>query len=272
LTRGGESGNIRTVSGLPIIDRRSIRRQATKDEIVAAAWELAREKGLAGIALRELGERVGMKAQSLYSYFGSKLEIYDAMFLEGYEAFEAMTADPAFVDERASARENLRRGAHRFFDFCTSDPVRYQLLFQRTIPDFVPSEESWAVATRAYQGPAERMAEVGLGDQETLDVWTAMLTGLTDQQISNDPGGDRWKRLVDRTVDGFLIAFAPELGGLEPWSTHVERVQTTRRRPSKGASARSTGSSKVTTASTTSKATRKTHKPKQSGGTRVARA
>jgi len=255
--------SIRTVSGIPTLDRRSIRRQATKDEIVAAAWELAREKGLAGVALRELGDRVGMKAQSLYSYFGSKLEIYDAMFLEGYEAFERMTADPAFFDERASVRENLRRGAHRFFDFCTSDPVRYQLLFQRTIPDFVPSEESWAVATRAYQGPAERMAEVGLTDQETLDVWTAMLTGLTDQQISNDPGGDRWKRLVDRTVDGFLIAFAPELCGLEPWTTHVERVQTARRRPSKGASARSTRSSKASS---------KAHKPKQSGGTRVARA
>ena len=31
-----------------------------------------------------------------------------------------------------------------------------------------------------------------------------MLTGLTSQQISNDPGGDRWSGLVDESVDMFL--------------------------------------------------------------------
>jgi mRNA degradation ribonuclease J1/J2 len=30
------------------------------------------------------------------------------------------------------------------------------------------------------------------------------MTGLTDQQISNDPGGTRWRRLVDRAVDMLL--------------------------------------------------------------------
>ena len=32
-------------------------------------------------------------------------------------------------------------------------------------------------------------------------------TGLVDQQISNDPGGTRWKRLIDDAVDMFF-AFA----------------------------------------------------------------
>jgi hypothetical protein len=31
-----------------------------------------------------------------------------------------------------------------------------------------------------------------------------MMTGLTDQQISNDPGGDRWIQLIDRAVDLLL--------------------------------------------------------------------
>jgi hypothetical protein len=38
-------------------------------------------------------------------------------------------------------------------------------------------------------------------EREMLDLWTAVMTGLTDQQISNDPGGTRWTRLVDRAVD-----------------------------------------------------------------------
>ena len=38
-----------------------------------------------------------------------------------------------------------------------------------------------------------------------FDLWTAVLAGLLAQQLSNDPGGDRWSVLLDRAVD-MLIA------------------------------------------------------------------
>ena len=178
----------------------------TRAEIIEAAWELVREHGLAGLSLRDLGRRVGMRAQSLSSYFGSKNEIYDAMFLEGYQAFsdslDRVTADgPEQSDPVAAAR----RTAHTFVEFCTADPVRYQLLFQRTIPDFEPSAESWAVALQTYEQTRQRLAAFGVEDQQMFDLWTAVLTGLTDQQISNDPGGTRWVQLVDRAVDMLLL-------------------------------------------------------------------
>ena len=53
-------------------DRRSERNAATRAEILEAAWALVREEGPAGLSLRDLGRRVGMRAQSLYSYFDSK--------------------------------------------------------------------------------------------------------------------------------------------------------------------------------------------------------
>jgi len=34
-------------------------------------------------------------------------------------------------------------------------------------------------------------------------MWTALMNGLVDQQISNDPGGDRWVRLIDDFVTMF---------------------------------------------------------------------
>ena len=57
-----------------------------------------------------------------------------------------------------------------------------------------------------------RLAELGVTDSVGIDLWTAMLTGLTDQQISNDPGGQRWERIIDRAVDMLLRDIAPELG------------------------------------------------------------
>ena len=172
---------------------------------MAAAWDLVREHGLAGLSMRDLGDRVGMRAQSVYSYFASKLEIYDAMFLEGFQAF-AERMDEAVDDDRlASEPVATAKGVARaFVEFCTSDPARYQLLFLRTIPGFAPSAASYAVSEQSYERMAEELAIVGVSGQAWLDIWTAMLTGLASQQISNDPGGDRWKQLVDPVVEMLL--------------------------------------------------------------------
>lgn len=193
------------MSGTPKIDRRTIRRQETLEEIVAAAQDIVREHGLAGLSMRDLGERVGMRGQSIYSYFASKNEIYDAMFFDGYEDFttwmDAATSNPAMADDPPRAARVM---AHAFVEFCTTDPVRHQLLFQRTIPGFEPSPKSYELAVQALGRAREQLSRLGTTDPELLDLWTAVLTGLAAQQISNDPGGDRWKRLVDRAVDMLL--------------------------------------------------------------------
>jgi AcrR family transcriptional regulator len=196
------------MSGSPQGDRRSARRQETKDEIVAAAWDLVRREGLAALSMRDLGSAVGMKAQSIYSYFASKHEIYDAMFEQGYRQFIASLE--ASIPPGLGPVDVVRAAVRHFFDFCVADPVRYQLLFQRTIPGFEPSPASWAVALESYDRLRDAMAQLGVTEQADLDMYTAVLTGLTDQQISNDPGGTRWAVLVDRATDMLLREIAPE--------------------------------------------------------------
>lgn len=190
--------------------RREVRRDQTRAEILAAAWVLVRAEGLAGLSMRDLGEAVGMRAQSVYSYYPSKDAIYDAMFHQGYEEFRSWIADGGEVDALAP-RDRLRHMSHRFFDFCTSDAVRYQLLFQRTIPGFEPSPASYAVALAALDDLAGEFAAVGITDPAAVDLATALFTGLTSQQLANDPGGDRWKRLVDRAGVMLLAEIAPHL-------------------------------------------------------------
>ncbi len=190
------------------LDRRSARRAATRAEIVAAAWELAREQGLAGFSMRDIGDRVGMRAPSVYSYFPAKDAIYDAMFRQGYEEFLDWMSD---ADAGGDPYDRARAHAHRYFSFCTADPVRYQLLFLRTLPGFEPSPESYAVAVHALDRLTADLADIGVTDPEAADLVTAVLTGLTSQQLANDPGGDRWARLVDRAADMLLREFAPDL-------------------------------------------------------------
>jgi AcrR family transcriptional regulator len=182
-------------------DRRAERHQATKAEILDAAWDVVREEGLAGLSLRDLAKRVGMQAPSLYQYFDSKHAIYDAMFAE---------ANRELLDRYKQLRESgdpvrdLRAGARLFLEFTTEDPARYQLLFQRTIPGFEPSPESYAIAVELLQMGRERLAQAGITDQRALDLWTGLLAGLSAQQNSNEPGGNRWIRLVDEAVDMYV--------------------------------------------------------------------
>lgn len=174
---------------------------------MAAAWELAREEGLAALSLRDLAARVGMRAPSLYSYFPSKHAIYDAMFADGYrDALSELAERPA---EELDTRAALKEWAHRFFAFCVADPARTQLLFQRTIPGFEPSPESYALAVEFLERSRAWFAARGITDPGALDLWTALSSGLVSQQLANDPGGDRWERLVDRACDMFLDGVAP---------------------------------------------------------------
>jgi AcrR family transcriptional regulator len=184
-------------------DPRTARREASLRRILDAAWDLSRERGLTGWTLRDLGTAVGMRAPSLYVYFDSKNALYDALFADGYRRLLDRVAE---VDRPADPRETLRRAAHLFVDFCVRDPARTQLLFLRTIPGFEPSPGSYALAQQVLGRLAEALAEAGVPDPADLDLWTAVLTGLATQQTSNDPGGDRWSRLVDTAVDRMLPA------------------------------------------------------------------
>lgn len=181
-------------------DPRSARREATKARILAAAWRLARRDGLAALSLREVAREVGMRAPSLYTYFASKHALYDAMFAQGAAEFLEWEPEPDDPDDPV---ERLRRRLRWFMEFCTSDPVRFQLLFQRTIPGFEPSPETYARSVEGFEALRAQFARIGVADPRAIDLWTALTSGLVSQQISNDPGGDRWARLIDDAVDMF---------------------------------------------------------------------
>ena len=184
-------------------DRRTRRREATRQEILDAAWTLAREHGLTGWSLREVAAAVGMRAPSLYVYFDGKDAIYDAMFAQGYrQLLERIDAAP----EDDDPVEVLRNAARGFFAFCTADPARFQLLFLRVIPGFEPSPSAYVLAEEVVDRLRRALAAAGVTSSRSVDLWTALLTGLVTQQVSNDPGGDRWAQLVDHAVSMFLAS------------------------------------------------------------------
>ncbi len=198
--------------GKPNSDRVERRRQATRHEILDAAWALVGELGWSGLTQRGVADRVNMRAPSLYGHFDSKLAMVDAMFGQAWaELDERAAASEADLPEEPRAA--LLSVATMWLDAMGEDPERNALMNQRPVPGFTPSAESYAFAVAAIERLHRFLLRIGITDPDAADLWTALLAGLVSQQNANDPGGERWRRLLPRSVDMYLHEVGPHTTG-----------------------------------------------------------
>ena len=190
-------------------DPRSRRHAETKSRIIREAWALAERDGVAGVSLGELAKRVGLRQPSLYTYFASKNDLYDELFADGNRQLLASVAELAYPDDPRAA---IKQFARAMVAFCAADVARYHLLFQRHVPTFEPSPASFAVAQQFVAWARPLLSRAGIERNEDFDVFTALIAGLADQQVANDPGGDRWLALTDQVIDMLLDRLSKKKG------------------------------------------------------------
>jgi AcrR family transcriptional regulator len=184
----------------PNRDRRSERHEAIRQEILDAAWDAAHETSIAALTLRDIAARVGMQQPSLYSHFASKQAIYDAMFKQAWQAYldDARNAARSLP---AEPRARLIAIAEHYFGFAVADLPRHQLMDVNVVPNFQPSAEAYAPAVAVYGLMLDQLRGLGITADEDADIYTALLGGLVNQQLANDPGGQRWRRLIPRVMN-----------------------------------------------------------------------
>jgi hypothetical protein len=89
-------------------------------------------------------------------------------------------------------------------DFAVADVPRQALLFTRAIPGFEPSPDSYALAEEALSRTGALLRAAGMRAQGDIDCFIAMVGGVIAAQNSNEPGGSRWARHLDRLIDLYL--------------------------------------------------------------------
>jgi AcrR family transcriptional regulator len=140
---------------------------ARKDQILEIAAELFSQRGYHATTMRELGEKTGLLAGSLYAHFSSKEEILyqiviDAarQFLGGMEALRAVSASPeerfrramrAHIDVVAHDLEGARVFLHEWRALRGSRRTeirqlrrRYEELWDEIIRDVAPADRKLA--------------------------------------------------------------------------------------------------------------------------------
>ena len=107
-------------------------------EIVAASRELLEREGPAGLSMRRVAERLGIRAPSLYKHVRDKGELEAALISEGFEE----------AAERFEAAESLAALGAAYRAFALAHPHLYRLMFEGRLPRerLVPGAEERAAA------------------------------------------------------------------------------------------------------------------------------
>ena len=129
--------------------RKQRNRELMVQEILPTARAIMREEGAAALSLHELARRIDIRTPSLYNYFASKGDLYDALFRLGFGMFDAT------IQERMAGAQNwqeeIRRYMSAYMAFALEHPELYQLCFERPVPGFVPTPESLALSEQILQ-------------------------------------------------------------------------------------------------------------------------
>jgi AcrR family transcriptional regulator len=175
----------------PLSPHRQRKRNLMLQSILEAARAIMREQGVAALSMQELARRLDLRAPSLYNYFSSKMDIYDALFRLGFSLYkEHMQAN---WQNALTWQDFVRLSFEGYLTFALQNPELYQLCFERPVPGFVPSKESLEVSRGTLLG-AYQQAENLLGDlhtglsiEQVVDLVIAIMHGITAQHLANEP-------------------------------------------------------------------------------------
>lgn len=168
-----------------------LKRTAMLSRILDTAQAIMREEGVAALSMQELARRLNMRAPSLYNYFSSKSDIYDALFQLGFHRFEEFLNQIEFTD--TGWQLELSSAMNAYLTFAIQNPELYQLCFERPVPGFVPSEESlqlsFGILQRYYDHVRNwlPLLNTDLNEQQLTDMLIAIMHGITALHMANQP-------------------------------------------------------------------------------------
>jgi len=109
-----------------IKERREREKQVTRESILTAAHQIARQEGWPALTIRKVAEAIEYSPPMIYEYFANKDEILLELMRNGYQQLIANTQQARFSTE--DLRERLFKIVDAYWDFAQSNPELYQIM------------------------------------------------------------------------------------------------------------------------------------------------
>lgn len=121
-----------------------------RERFIFAGLRVLHERGAAELTVRRVAELAGSSTMGIYSCFGGRAGMLEAIYRRGFELLEdAITAPQAGTagQARADPSQPIIAIATAYRRFALGNPALYALMFERPLPGFDPSPQlrSWAL-------------------------------------------------------------------------------------------------------------------------------
>ena len=135
----------------PVTPQPPARRRTASDDVgqslLDAAARLLTSEGPEALSVRRVAAEAGVSPMGVYSRFGGKQGLVEALFVDGFDRLEEVLATVPVTDDPIG---DLAEGCRRYRDFAVASPAAYAVMFSRAIPEFMPTDRCKLDAAAAF--------------------------------------------------------------------------------------------------------------------------
>ncbi|MEU5691135.1 TetR/AcrR family transcriptional regulator [Actinosynnema sp. NPDC020468] len=191
---------------------------ALRVRLLDRAGELLSTEGPNALSLRRLAADVNTSTTAVYSLFGGKPALLNALYEEAFHRFgERLAAVPQTddpVEDIVQIGLAYRRSA-------LADPQFYLVMFSKVVPNFEPSEETNAAAAQTFKPVVDNVDRaIAAGaftdapqEQIALAMW-GMVHGLVSLELNgNLPSGLEVSPVYERAIRAHTDGWRKQTAG-----------------------------------------------------------
>lgn len=117
-----------------------------RSKLLDVAVNLLISDGPDSLTMRRIATEAGCTTTVIYTMFGNREGLAEALYLEGFERFRRFLE---VAPQRRDPLEHLQALCPAYRQACLAEPGYYSLMFERAIPGFEPSERARTLARAA---------------------------------------------------------------------------------------------------------------------------
>lgn len=189
-------------------------REELRATLLDAASRLLAAEGPAALTMRRIATEVGCSTTVLYTMFGGKDGLAEALYLEGFGRFRRRLES---VSAAADPLTHLYDLARAYRANALAERNYYGVMFEQAIPGFTPSPEalrgakaSFDILVDAVRGCVEAGVFARGDAQEIAEVLWASAHGAVSLELAghldDDPSGRRYETTITAAGTFFLAA------------------------------------------------------------------
>ncbi|RBQ19264.1 TetR/AcrR family transcriptional regulator [Spongiactinospora rosea] len=195
-----------------------IGQHAVRTAILDQAITLLTREGHAALTVRRIATEAGCSTKVIYTLFGGKDKLVEALWREGFARFQRVLED---VRPGSGPIEDVLALAAAYRAYAHAEPYYYRIMFENVIPEFSPGEGAGREAKRAFHlleaacAAAVAVGELAGDPREIADQMFMAMHGAVSLELSGFFDRDHADALFPALCAGLLRSFAgpPEAAG-----------------------------------------------------------